>query len=549
MREAIRTDGSNISDTYFYLYNGHADVTALLKPDGNIVATYYYDAFGNITATGSANNNITFAGYQYDAETGLYYLNARMYDPKTARFLQEDTYLGDRNDSLSLNLYTYCLNNPLVYYDPTGHNVVSDDEAMEITEKIKAHNRKKYTNLIDKHEDLFEIFDEYTADYKSTEEYAEYMDMKSVSGTLSSIKSEIASKGFISSDDGMKLHQGILSFNNSVFEATTSDKYRTAMSLFTDKVNSSNPYDVINNGNIISKYNSFSFIERMAEGYDTNGALIKLAKIEALSGEDEITYADYYLMTTEQTRAAMDMSTYNIAMIAMGKFYYGNIGSGKGKITSSDIEASRLDALEARGYNIVTFGKNTGGNTSKYRLNTGFKGRFTLKGTSTEGAGNLGRYAKKPLNQSDFIGTLDESFVNLSTSKKIDAAFGEIESAFGKSYSNKISELYNSSSQNFIKSADDLGVFKLDVRGNPIIEINKNIGNSKVMANTILHEVRHLRQYNKLGISPKGWNALSDEFVERFATSTNLWQGKKMGLSPEDLGIFQNYYNGWRGIK
>ena len=121
MREAIRTDGLNVFDTYFYLYNGHADVTALLKPDGNIAATYYYDAFGNITATGSANNNITFAGYQYDAETGLYYLNARMYDPKTARFLQEDTYLGDRNDPLSLNLYTYCANNPIIYYDPTGH--------------------------------------------------------------------------------------------------------------------------------------------------------------------------------------------------------------------------------------------------------------------------------------------------------------------------------------------------------------------------------------------------------------------------------------------
>ena len=108
--------------TYYYMYNGHADVTALLRPDGTIAATYYYDAFGNITdTTGSASNSITYAGYQYDKETGLYYLNARMYDPKTARFLQEDTYLGDRNDPLSLNLYTYCHNEPIMYTDPTGH--------------------------------------------------------------------------------------------------------------------------------------------------------------------------------------------------------------------------------------------------------------------------------------------------------------------------------------------------------------------------------------------------------------------------------------------
>lgn len=100
-------------ESYYYMYNGHADVTALMKSDGTIAATYYYDAFGNITEqTGDVNNNITFAGYQYDSETGLYYLNSRMYDPKIARFLQEDTYRGDPNDPLSLNLYTYCHNEP-----------------------------------------------------------------------------------------------------------------------------------------------------------------------------------------------------------------------------------------------------------------------------------------------------------------------------------------------------------------------------------------------------------------------------------------------------
>ena len=85
------------------MYNSHADVTALLDSTGAIVATYYYDAFGNIVEqTGNVNNNITYAGYQYDKETGLYYLNARMYDPVTARFLQEDTYRGQANDPLSL---------------------------------------------------------------------------------------------------------------------------------------------------------------------------------------------------------------------------------------------------------------------------------------------------------------------------------------------------------------------------------------------------------------------------------------------------------------
>ena len=118
-------------ESYYYLYNGHADVTALVNAaTGSIDATYYYDAFGNILeADGIAKdkNSVLYSGYQYDEETGLYYLNARMYDPKFARFLQEDTFTGDPNDPLSLNLYTYCINNPIIYTDSTGHWFGLDD--------------------------------------------------------------------------------------------------------------------------------------------------------------------------------------------------------------------------------------------------------------------------------------------------------------------------------------------------------------------------------------------------------------------------------------
>lgn len=111
-------------ESYYYMYNGHGDVTALIDKDGEVAATYYYDAFGNvIESSGDINNFILYSGYQYDEETELYYLNARMYDPKIARFLQEDTYRGELNDPLSLNLYTYCFNNPIIYDDPTGCTV------------------------------------------------------------------------------------------------------------------------------------------------------------------------------------------------------------------------------------------------------------------------------------------------------------------------------------------------------------------------------------------------------------------------------------------
>lgn len=112
------TDGS----TAYYMYNGSGDVTGLTDANGKSLTSYNYDAFGNITEeTGEFNNPYRYAGYEYDAETGLYYCNSRYYDPQTARFTTQDTLVGEPTDPLSLNRYTYCINNPLKYYDPTGY--------------------------------------------------------------------------------------------------------------------------------------------------------------------------------------------------------------------------------------------------------------------------------------------------------------------------------------------------------------------------------------------------------------------------------------------
>jgi RHS repeat-associated protein len=117
-------------EKYYYHYNAHGDVIAVTDETGALAATYEYDAWGNITAeTGDIDNPFRYAGYVYDEETKLYYLNARYYDPLTGRFLTEDTYLGERTDPLSLNLYAYVLGNPLRYFDPTGHGV--DDKLRE----------------------------------------------------------------------------------------------------------------------------------------------------------------------------------------------------------------------------------------------------------------------------------------------------------------------------------------------------------------------------------------------------------------------------------
>jgi RHS repeat-associated protein len=126
-----------------YLYNVHGDVTNLMNST-TIAASYYYDAFGVCTETTYSGGMVStddtnpyrYAGYQYDSETQLYYLNSRMYNPLTSRFMQEDTFPGWKTDPLSLNRYTYAHNNPIKYWDPTGHYVSPTDKANLTTSQI-----------------------------------------------------------------------------------------------------------------------------------------------------------------------------------------------------------------------------------------------------------------------------------------------------------------------------------------------------------------------------------------------------------------------------
>ncbi|OME00569.1 hypothetical protein BSK54_15920 [Paenibacillus odorifer] len=123
-RVLVKKDKTASKD-YYYLYNGHGDVVQMVDTSGAIVNSYAYDVWGNITSQKEETPNpFKYTGEVYDEETGLYYLRARYYDPSMGRFLNEDTYEGQIDNPLSLNLYTYVENNPLIYSDPSGHQLL-----------------------------------------------------------------------------------------------------------------------------------------------------------------------------------------------------------------------------------------------------------------------------------------------------------------------------------------------------------------------------------------------------------------------------------------
>ncbi len=121
---------------YRYVKNIQGDIIAILDSSNDVVAKYIYDAWGNHAVCDASGSNISssthianinpfrYRGYYYDTDLDLYYLQSRYYDPNTGRFINADTidYL-DPESINGLNLYAYCLNNPIMYCDPTGHEV------------------------------------------------------------------------------------------------------------------------------------------------------------------------------------------------------------------------------------------------------------------------------------------------------------------------------------------------------------------------------------------------------------------------------------------
>ncbi|MCP3142492.1 RHS repeat-associated core domain-containing protein [Pyxidicoccus xibeiensis] len=67
-----------------------------------------------------------FTGHEQDDESGLINMNGRMYDPKLGRFLSADPIVSSAFSGQAYNRYSYVLNNPLSFTDPSGYLPISE---------------------------------------------------------------------------------------------------------------------------------------------------------------------------------------------------------------------------------------------------------------------------------------------------------------------------------------------------------------------------------------------------------------------------------------
>lgn len=105
-----------------YYHGDHlGSANVLTDQTGARVGLHENTPYGSVSRQEGVDVAHKFTGQRLDAETGLYFFNARYYDASIGRFIQPDSVVQWPGNPQTLNRYSYALNNPVRFNDPSGH--------------------------------------------------------------------------------------------------------------------------------------------------------------------------------------------------------------------------------------------------------------------------------------------------------------------------------------------------------------------------------------------------------------------------------------------
>ena len=112
---------SGVHDTRYWFKDHLGSIVAITDAAGSVKARYAYDAWGKRSTTfGGEGEERGFTGHEHLIEAGLIHMNGRLYFEPLGRMLQADPIIQEPLDGQNYNRYSYVLNNPLAFTDPTG---------------------------------------------------------------------------------------------------------------------------------------------------------------------------------------------------------------------------------------------------------------------------------------------------------------------------------------------------------------------------------------------------------------------------------------------
>ncbi len=160
----------------YYTETDHlGSIIGLMNSNGTYLEQFSYDAWGRRrNPTDWTFNDVPqpalfergFTGHEHLDKVGLINMNGRMYDPILGRFLGVDPVIQTKDNSQSFNGYTYCLNNPLKYIDPTGYSRSAIDWSLQYS-SVDAVFYNNYVDYWGQIQDVFANMHTYEEAEKS----------------------------------------------------------------------------------------------------------------------------------------------------------------------------------------------------------------------------------------------------------------------------------------------------------------------------------------------------------------------------------------------
>jgi RHS repeat-associated protein len=123
IRAGVETLAAKKGSEKLFYHNDHlGGVNVITDIFGVRIQLNEYDPWGKVSRSdGTADLNKRFTGKELDPESEIYYYGGRYYHPELAQFVSPDPFVSDPDDPQKLNRYSYVLNNPINYIDPSGY--------------------------------------------------------------------------------------------------------------------------------------------------------------------------------------------------------------------------------------------------------------------------------------------------------------------------------------------------------------------------------------------------------------------------------------------
>ena len=128
-----------VTDTMYYIHQDRLGSYNVITDDiGTVIERLSYDIWGNRVLDNDWSQREDFdygdlkhifrrgyTGHEHLGSFGIINMNGRIFDPNTATFFSPDPFVVDASSTQAFNRYSYCLNNPLMYTDPSGEFIFS----------------------------------------------------------------------------------------------------------------------------------------------------------------------------------------------------------------------------------------------------------------------------------------------------------------------------------------------------------------------------------------------------------------------------------------